>query len=64
MAQVRIEDIIEYLDSDLRRALEDAVSSEIPGASLDSHSLFRAFVRAVGRRCGTWETVPDSFVKA
>ena len=48
MAQV--EDIIQYLDSDLRRALEDAVSSEIPGQSRQSLTI-SSFVLMLCLRC-------------
>lgn len=63
MAQVNIEEIIDHLSSDIRRALEDAVKKSIPGANIDSHQLFRDFRRAVGRKCNTWVDVPDNQVK-
>ena len=63
MARVKIEKIIEQLDSDLRKALRDAVRRVIPNVDFDERRLFREFVRAVGRKCSTWETVNDSFVE-
>jgi hypothetical protein len=63
MARVKIEEIIEYLDSDMKSALEDAVKRTLPGAEVNRVQLFRAFVRAVGRKCSTWERVPDHYVK-
>ena len=63
MARVKIEEIIEQLDSDLRKALRDAVRRVIPNVDFDERRLFREFVRAVGRKCSTWETVNDSFVE-
>lgn len=63
MARVKIENIIEHLDHDLRRALENTVRSQLRDAHFDPHSLFREFVREVGRRCSTWERVPDSCVE-
>lgn len=62
MARVKIEEIVEHLRSEMRGALEDAVTHVLPKAQFDSHDLFREFRRAVGRKCGTWETVPDSYV--
>jgi hypothetical protein len=62
MAKVKIEDIIEHLRSDIRRALEDTVRSTVPEANFDPHQLFRDFRRAVGRKCSTWERVPDRYV--
>jgi hypothetical protein len=63
MARVRIEQIVDHLSSEMRRALEAAVSEVAPDAHVDAHDLFRAFRRAVGRKCSTWETVPDQLVE-
>jgi hypothetical protein len=63
MAKVKIADIIEHLDHDIQRALEAAVQELVPNANLDRNALFRAFLRAVGRKCNTWETVPSSCVR-
>jgi hypothetical protein len=63
MAQVKIEDIVEHLSSEMRRALQAAVEEVHPGAQVDPHALFRAFRRAVGRKCNTWEQVPDQFIQ-
>jgi len=63
MARVKIEDVIDHLDSEMCRALEDAVQEVIPGARFDSRELFRAFKRAVYRKCSIWEEVPDQYVE-
>lgn len=63
MAQVKIEDIVEHLRSEMRRALEAAIDDVAPDAEIDTHDRFRAFRRAVGRKCNTWETVPDSYIR-
>jgi len=63
MARVKIESLIEHLDHDLRNALAETVRSQLPGAQFDPHELFREFVRAVRRKCSTWERVPDQHVE-
>lgn len=63
MARVKVQSVVEHLDSDLRRALADAVTDVLPDAQFDEYDLFRAFSRAVGRKCSTWERVPDHLVK-
>ena len=63
MARVKIKEIIEHLDTNMKRALEDAVNKEIPNAQFDRNSLFREFARAVGRKCSIWERVSDSYVE-
>jgi hypothetical protein len=62
VARVKIEDVVDHLSSEIRRALSDAVKHELPNAKFDEHALFREFRRAVGRKCNTWETVPDHLV--
>jgi hypothetical protein len=62
MAQVRIEEIVDHLRSEMRRALEDAVKECIPNALFDSHELFEV-QRAVYRKCSVWENVPDQYVE-
>lgn len=61
MARVQI---IDHLQREIRSALEDAVREVLPQAEFDGHDLFRAFSRAVGRRCGYSEHVPDSTVRS
>lgn len=64
MAQVNIEEVVEHLNSDMRRALAEAVRQVIPEAQFNEYNLFRAFKRAVGRKCDSWERVPDQHVRA
>ena len=63
MARIKIEDVIEHLSVEMRRALQRAVQEAIPEVECDSHKLFRAFRRAVRARCNTWEEVPDTYVE-
>ena len=62
MARVQMEVIVDHLRTNMRRALEQAVQRAIPDAQFDSHELYREFRRAVGRRCNTWEQVPNFYV--
>lgn len=59
MARIRIEAIIEKLEDEMKRALEDAVNHTIEDAVFDRNQLFREFKRAVGRKCNDWEIVND-----
>ena len=62
MARVKMEDIVDHLSSEIRRALQDAVSQNIPKAQFDERQLFRDFKRAAYKRCSVWEHVPDEYV--
>lgn len=63
MARVKIEEIVDHIDSEIKKALSIAVSKVIPNTDFDEQKLFREFLRAVGKKCNTWERVPDSFVE-
>ena len=63
MARVKIEGIIDHLDTEIQRALEETVRAVVHPADFDAHELFREFKRNVGRRCSTWERVPDKYVE-
>ncbi|MEO8384093.1 MAG: hypothetical protein ABI583_02540 [Betaproteobacteria bacterium] len=63
MASIKIQDVADKLDYELRRAFAAAVEEVIPAAKFDEYELFRAFRRAVGRKCKSWETVPDHLVE-
>jgi len=63
MARIKIKEIIESLDSELKSALEAAVLGTISNSTHDRNALFRAFVRSVGRKCNTWVNVPDRYIE-
>ena len=62
MARVKIEEVVDHLSSEMRKALTIAVNNVIPDAEFDERQLFREFRRAVARKCNTWERVPDQYV--
>lgn len=63
MARIKPEEIIDDLSSEFKSALAESVREVIPNAQFDEYQLFRAFQRAVSRRCRTWERVRNSHVK-
>lgn len=63
MAQVEIEEVVDHLSTEFRKALEDICREHFPSSDFDSQELFRDFLRAVRRRCSTWEEVPNEHVK-
>lgn len=64
MARVKMEEIVDHLSTEIRRALSETVESSIPGVQFDEYELFREFRRAIRRKCSTWEQVPDHYVDA
>ena len=63
MAKIKIEDVIDHLDSEIRRALEETVKEHFPNQDFDTYALFRTFKRMVYRKCSILESVPDGLVE-
>lgn len=63
MAKVRIEDIVDHLDTEIRSALRETIKNHFPDLNFDERELFRTFRRMVGRKCSIWEDVPDDLVE-
>jgi len=63
MAQVQIEEIVDHLSTEMKKALEDTLFRHFPDQSFDRNAVFRDFKKAVYRKCNLWETVPDQYVR-
>ncbi len=64
MASVRIQDILDHLSTDIKKALKVAIENSIDDADFDEDEMFREFNKAVGQKCNTWESVPEHLVDA
>lgn len=64
MARIHVERVLDSLDSDIRRAMDTAISMEAPDANIDASILARAFRRALVRRLNTWQRVPSGAIDA
>ncbi|HNW98003.1 MAG TPA: hypothetical protein PKK00_06300 [Bacteroidales bacterium] len=62
MARIKIDSIIDYLDTDLRKALEETIKQHFSDENFDNRELFRTFKRNVSKKCSSWEEVPDHFI--
>ncbi|MDR6464710.1 hypothetical protein [Chryseobacterium sediminis] len=63
MAKVNIEEIIDYIDTDIRKALSETLKQHFPKESFNDREVFRTFKKMIARKCSTWEDVPDIFVE-
>jgi len=62
MARIKLEETLEYLYDDVQPALAEAVREMFPEAEFESGPLFRAFLKAVGKRRHDWVMLPDNLV--
>ncbi|MFA6200151.1 MAG: hypothetical protein WC679_07110 [Bacteroidales bacterium] len=63
MAKIKVEDVIDYFDNDIRKVLESTLKEHFPNQSFDTRAIFRTFKRQVRRKCHIWENVPDKYVQ-
>ncbi|MEO9870874.1 hypothetical protein [Ekhidna sp.] len=63
MARIKVEDIVDHLDREFRKALENTLEEHFPNENFDARDVFRTFKRKIRRKCNTWENVPDRFVE-
>ncbi len=63
MARVKIYKVVDRLDTEFSKALEDTFKNFVPNQSFNRTELFRYFLRRVDSRCGTWEQVPDDAIE-
>jgi hypothetical protein len=62
MPRVKLEDILDEHERDVRRALAAAIRSQIPDAEFDERAVSKAFKREIGRKFSTWTRVRESYV--
>ncbi|HNW97776.1 MAG TPA: hypothetical protein PKK00_05110 [Bacteroidales bacterium] len=62
MARIKIDYIIDYLNKDIRKALEETLKQYFPNESFDNRALFHTFKRNVAKKCSSWEEVPDHLI--
>ena len=64
MARVKIEDVVDHLDGEFKKALGDTMEHFAPGVSFDRSTVFKFFLQRVYHHCSVWEHVPDSSVES
>jgi hypothetical protein len=62
MPRIRIGNVLSHLESDLRKAMEQALS-RAGATSVDARALTKEFIKAVERKCSTWERVSENDVE-
>lgn len=62
MAQIRIEEIMDHLDSEMKSALRATLAQHYPNQNVDANTVYRTFKRKVASKFGSWVRVPDNFI--
>jgi hypothetical protein len=64
MAQVKLDELIDHLSLEVKRAIRDAFNEVAPNVEVDQEAFYRSFKKNVYRHCSVWENVPDQYVQA
>jgi uncharacterized protein (UPF0303 family) len=63
MARIKVEEVVEKLELEIRSALKETLKGVAPDIKIDSHNLFRTFKHALRKECSEWEEVSDHSVQ-
>lgn len=63
MARVKIDGVLDDLSSEVRSAIRSALTEVAPEALPKEQQIYRAFVRKLSSRAGTWARVRDNHVE-
>jgi len=63
MTQVKVDEIIDHVRSEVKKALQDAFDEVVPHADIDLDAFYAVFKKQVYHHCSIWENIPDRFVK-
>lgn len=64
MAKLNIEELINHLDLEFRKALEATLREHFPDAEYNSRNVFKTFQKEIGKKCNAWENVPNKFIRS
>lgn len=64
MAKVKIEEFIEHLDREIRKALEATLREHFPDQDYNSRTVFKTFQKEITKKCNSWEDVPNKFIRS
>jgi len=63
MAKIKIESVVDHLDTEFKKALDDTMREFAPGIDYDRGAIFRYFLQRVYHHCSVWEDLPDRDVR-
>lgn len=64
MAKLNIEEIINHLDREFRKALDATLREHFSNQEYNSRTVFKTFTKEVTKKCNSWETVPNKYIRS
>ncbi len=63
MAQIVVDDIVDHLSSEFKKALRRTLEKEMIGENNDINQIYRIFLKEIRRACNSTERVPDNYIR-
>ncbi len=64
MAKVKIEEVIDHLESEFRDALKATLREHFPDEDFNPRTVFKTFKKQVYQKCNDWERIPNKFIRS
>lgn len=64
MAKVRIEEVIDHLEEDFRKALRATMQEHFPDEHFNTRAVYKTFKNQISDRCNEWENIPNKYIRS
>lgn len=64
MAKLNIEEVIDHLEDEMRKALQATLREHFPDLDFNSRAVFKTFKKQVEKKCNAWESIPNKFIRS
>ena len=63
MSEIKIEAVVDHLDREFKKALDDVMAQFASNVTYGRDELFKYFLKRVYHHCNVWERIPESCIK-
>jgi hypothetical protein len=63
MPRIKLESIVDHLDREFKKVLEETVKKFSPGVEADRNVIFKEFKKELSKYCNAWESVPENYIE-
>jgi len=64
MAKVNIEEFVDHLEVEVRKALEATMREHFPDQDFNSRAVFKSFKHRMVQKCNSWESIPNKYIRS
>lgn len=64
MAKVKIEELVDHLDREFRKAFEATLREHFGDYDYNARGVFKTFQKEINKKCKVWEDLPNKFIRS